>query len=153
MKMQMTAGGVVAIVGVVAAIGAIIYLKNKGSQALNAVNPMNSDNVFNQAASDFVGEVNLSRYFDKTYATVDLWDPFNESDNYAKEVWGYKPGESNFDYNIRKAKEVYDPMAVFNENIDKLKDFWSGLFGGTKTTPPIVDEDYRNTVNNNKTGY
>lgn len=153
MKMQISAGGVVAVVGVVAAIGAFFYLKNKGAAAVNAINPLNNDNVINKAANDFVGEVNLSRYFDRTYATIDLLNPFNESDAYAKQVFGIPQETEWLIPGVVLKPVVPDSVkSVINSVTDWFADI-NPFNDGPVNNISVVDEDYRNTVNNNKTGY
>ncbi len=52
------------------------------------VNPANPNNLVNQAVTRTVGEDNLAAGADYFFAGIDLINPFNKSDDYAKKVWG-----------------------------------------------------------------
>lgn len=52
------------------------------------VNPANPNNLINQAVTGVVGEKNMSAAGDYFFGAIDLLNPFNESDEYAKKVWG-----------------------------------------------------------------
>lgn len=52
------------------------------------VNPSNPNNLINQAATKVVGEKNMATAADKVFGLMDLLNPFNESDAYAKIIWG-----------------------------------------------------------------
>lgn len=76
-------------------IGAVWLVRKKAGAVVNAVNPVNPDNVFNTAAKNVVGEQRLQGGFDRVFAGIDLINPFNESDDYAKQVIA---GGMGFDY-------------------------------------------------------
>lgn len=52
------------------------------------VNPANPNNLVNQAVTGAVGEKNMAKAGDYFFGAIDLINPFNESDEYAKKVWG-----------------------------------------------------------------
>lgn len=52
------------------------------------VSPANPNNLINQAVTGVVGEKNMSTAADYFFGGIDLLNPFNESDEYAKKVWG-----------------------------------------------------------------
>lgn len=65
--------------------------KQVGSMAIKAapyVNPANPNNLVNQAVTKVVGEKNVATAADKVFGLMDLMNPFNESDAYAKIIWG-----------------------------------------------------------------
>lgn len=72
-------------------IGGGLYLWSK-LDLLNKINPFHEDNVVNQTAEKYAiqGDRNGYSYDTHLFAAVDLINPFNESDDYAKEVWGLK---------------------------------------------------------------
>lgn len=57
-------------------------------EATPYVNPANPNNLINQAVTGVVGEGNMSTAGDYFFGAIDLLNPFNESDEYAKKVWG-----------------------------------------------------------------
>jgi hypothetical protein len=75
---------------VLAALGVagVWYLKGRVGAAANAVNPLNRENVFHKGVESVVGAENLSNASDYVFGAVDLINPFNESDDYAKKVYG-----------------------------------------------------------------
>lgn len=52
------------------------------------VNPANPNNLINQAVTGVAGEKNMATAADYFFGGIDLLNPFNESDEYAKKVWG-----------------------------------------------------------------
>lgn len=52
------------------------------------VNPANPNNLVNKAVTKVVGEENVATAADKVFGLMDLLNPFNESDAYAKIIWG-----------------------------------------------------------------
>ena len=77
-------GGIIALAAL--GIGVVWYVKNKAGAVVTAVNPANPNNVINTAAKNLVGEQRLANATDRAFAAVDLMNPFNESDQYAKDV-------------------------------------------------------------------
>lgn len=54
------------------------------------VNPANPGNVVNTAVTKAVGEKNMATAADRFFGAVDLLNPFNNDDTYAKIIWGIK---------------------------------------------------------------
>jgi hypothetical protein len=54
------------------------------------VNPASPTNVVNTAVANAVGPEKTAQAADKILAVVDLLNPFNSSDEYAKIIWGIK---------------------------------------------------------------
>lgn len=79
----------------VAAVGTGAFLYFKGGKIVNAINPANPDNVVNTAVEDTFGEENVATFFDYVFGGVDLINPFNKSDTYAKQVWGLDDNAGN----------------------------------------------------------
>ncbi|WP_444957748.1 hypothetical protein [Microbulbifer sp. ZKSA002] len=77
---------------VLLALALVAWLWFKRKEIARAVDPTNPDNVINQAAQDIVGEDRLQSGFEKAFAFWDLINPFNESDHYARQVWGLDGG-------------------------------------------------------------
>lgn len=75
---------------VLAALGVagIWYLKGKVGAVANSVNPLNNENVFYKGVNGIAGENKVASVSDKIFGAVDLINPFNESDAYAKQVYG-----------------------------------------------------------------
>ncbi|WP_445354180.1 hypothetical protein ACJJI5_12385 [Microbulbifer sp. EKSA008] len=90
MGVKIRVDGIMLLVVLVLVLLAWIWFKRK--QIVDAVNPVNPDNVINQAAQNLVGEGRLQSGFDKYFAFWDLINPFNESDHYARQVWGLDGG-------------------------------------------------------------
>lgn len=94
MKIAISGGAVLAIAGVVAAGIGIYVLRNKvgaaASAVVDAVNPASANNVVNKAVSAVAiqGGHNGYSYDDHLFAAIDLINPWNDSDNYARKVWG-----------------------------------------------------------------
>jgi hypothetical protein len=85
MKVQLTAGGVAGL----AAVGVLGYVAYKVmNMDPNLINPASDKNVVNQAVTGVVGESNMATAGDYFFATVDLVNPWNDSDYYAAEVYG-----------------------------------------------------------------
>lgn len=153
MKMQISAGGVVAIVGVVAAIGAFFYLKNKGAAVAHAVNPLNQENIFNKSYEQLLGgESNAAMYSDKAFAMLDLVNPFNASDDYAKQTLGIDKVDTG-GWLIPGVVRTPPITQEMKDSFSSLLDWLNPFNDSPAAQQNLVDEDYRNTVNNNKTGY
>ena len=71
-------------------IGYGVYRSAKKARELVTVklNPASSENVVNQVVTSVVGEKNLSTVADYYFGAWDLINPFNESDAYARQVYG-----------------------------------------------------------------
>lgn len=83
--MKITGGGVIALAGLAAVAGAV-YVVRKNAGALN---PASHDNIVYKAAEPAlnyqIGGYAASDYY---FAYLDLLNPWNESDEYARQVWG-----------------------------------------------------------------
>ncbi len=73
----------------------LYVLSRKAGDVVTAINPMNHDNVFNQAAIGFGEAVTgnpqaTQGFFDHLYGGADLLNPFapDYRKQYAKKVWG-----------------------------------------------------------------
>lgn len=75
---------------VLTAVGVVgaIYLYNKKEKIIAAVDPTNSENIVNQAVIGVVGQENVTNVADKVFAAIDLINPFNDSDAFARKVYG-----------------------------------------------------------------
>lgn len=75
-------------------IGGGLYLWGK-LDLLNKINPFHEDNIINQTAEKHAiqGSHNGHSYDTHLFAAVDLINPFNKSDDYAREVWGLNKDE------------------------------------------------------------
>lgn len=84
-----------------AALAVLWYVKNKAKQAVDATGKYLQEDGFNirsdkniptvitKSVVDAVaGKGSFEGFWDHTFAAVDLINPFNESDTYAKQVWG-----------------------------------------------------------------
>ena len=71
----------------VAVVGAGVLLAVIAAQR-QRFNPANPNNVVNQALIGAVGEEAVASGGDYFFAAVDLINPFNESDDYALQVFG-----------------------------------------------------------------
>lgn len=67
--------------------GAYLYFKAK-KLATETLNPTNPNNIVNTTVVDTFGQENVTGVFDTIFAAVDIVNPFNKSDAYAKEVLG-----------------------------------------------------------------
>lgn len=52
------------------------------------LNVTHENNIINVAVQDVVGKEKVQGFFNRTFATFDLLNPFNKSDAYAKTVLG-----------------------------------------------------------------
>jgi hypothetical protein len=66
----------------------LMALVDGASAVAPYVNPANPNNLVNQAVTGVVGEENVATAADKVFGLMDLLNPFNESDAYAKIIWG-----------------------------------------------------------------
>lgn len=82
------AGAVVAVAGVVAVIGAAWYLKKNAGAIVDAVNPASQNNLAWKGVNATVGEARVASAADRIFGAVDLLNPWNESDAYARQVYG-----------------------------------------------------------------
>lgn len=86
----------IAVVGLVAAVGAIYYLREKAGDLADglreAFDPTNQNNVVNKGvtAVAITGGHNGYSYDDHFFAAIDLINPWNESDIYAETIWGLR---------------------------------------------------------------
>lgn len=117
MKMQLTGGGVVALAGVAAVAGLVIFIIKKLPDVKAAVNPMDENNLASRAAKSIVGEQNLAGFSERVFAGVDLLNPFNESDEYAWTLFDEQFAP------VKKAAEKVNPASqnnVVNQGFEKL---------------------------------
>ncbi len=85
MGVNVRVDGVMVVAALVVGTGAYVYSqKDKLKAAANKINPASDQNFVYQAVQ---GET-LEAVGDKYFAYLDLINPFNESDEYAKQVWG-----------------------------------------------------------------
>ncbi|WP_444884864.1 hypothetical protein [Microbulbifer sp. PSTR4-B] len=89
MSVKVQIDGVMVLTGV--AVGAVGLAWWNRQSLVNLVNPTHQDNIVNRAAKEVVGEDNLRGFFDRVFGAVDLVNPLNESDDYARQVWGLDP--------------------------------------------------------------
>lgn len=69
--------------------GYVVYRLQKGvRENINKVNPASSENIINQAAEHVIGEENLATAADYFFGAIDLINPWNDSDEYARSVYG-----------------------------------------------------------------
>lgn len=89
MSVSVRVDGIMVLTGLAIAGGLYLYSKR---DLLNKINPASSENVVYQAVSEnsIQGSHNGYSYDDHLFAAVDLINPFNETDEYAKKVWGFK---------------------------------------------------------------
>ena len=94
MKIAVSGGAVLAVVGVTFAVGSAFLLRKKAGEAIGAggaaINPTNPNNLINKAVTSvaITGGHNGYSYDDHFFAAIDLINPWNESDWYAQRVWG-----------------------------------------------------------------
>jgi|GEM_PF-6614106 len=67
--------------------------KNAIANNINKVNPVSNENIVYKGVESTVGEQRFAGAADKVFASIDLINPFNESDRYALEVWGFGGSE------------------------------------------------------------
>jgi hypothetical protein len=91
-KIAVTGGAVLAVAGVVAAVGAIYFLRGKAGAVIDAINPASENNLINKGvtAVAITGGHNGYSYDDHFFAALDLINPWNESDIYAETIWGLR---------------------------------------------------------------
>jgi hypothetical protein len=117
MKMQLTGGGVVALAGVAAVAGLVIFIAKKLPDIKEAVNPMDENNLASRAAKSIVGEERLASVSEKVFGGIDLLNPFNESDDYAWTLFDEQFAP------VKKAAEKVNPASqnnVVNQGVEKL---------------------------------
>ena len=76
--------GIIALAAI--GIGVVWYVKNKAGGAISAINPANPNNVIHKTVENAVGADKLQSVSEKYFAFNDLLNPWNESDDYAREV-------------------------------------------------------------------
>ena len=87
MKIAVSGGAVLAVAGVGVALGALFVLRNKVSAVGAALNPVSDQNVFYEAAGPIITKnIGGAPAIGYLFAGVDLMNPFNESDVYARQV-------------------------------------------------------------------
>tara|TARA_B100000446_G_scaffold185938_1_gene211035 strand:+ start:233 stop:496 length:264 start_codon:yes stop_codon:yes gene_type:complete len=87
MGVSVRVDGVMVVAALIVGAGVYAYSqKEKIAAAANKVNPASNQNFVYQAVE---GDT-LTAIADKYFAYVELINPFNESDEYAKSVWGLK---------------------------------------------------------------
>ena len=81
------------------AIGIIAFaaykIKKFAENNINKINPASRENVVFQGVERAVGADNVSSVADRVFGAVDLINPFNESDDHARQVWGLDRGVTN----------------------------------------------------------
>lgn len=87
-QLQIGGGAVLAVAGLVAAAGAVWWVKKNSAAIVDAVNPASSNNLVYKGTQALVGEQNLDTAGDYFFGAIDLINPWNESDAYAKQVYG-----------------------------------------------------------------
>jgi hypothetical protein len=85
-KMGVRIDGIMVLTGV-ALVGGY-YLYKKRNAIIAGINPADSRNIVNQAVVGVVGQEKINAVGDKIFAAIDLINPFNESDAYARMVYG-----------------------------------------------------------------
>ncbi len=99
MKVQVSGGAVLALAGVAVAVGGVFFARRKigeaASTVVEAVNPASPNNLVNKAVTAVAikGDHNGYSYDDHLFAAIDLLNPFNDSDRYARLVWGIDKNE------------------------------------------------------------
>lgn len=79
------------IAGAVILVGGVVFYKSAKvakKLATETLNPANSKNVVNTAVINAVGEQRVASVADRIFGAIDLINPFNRSDEYAKQVYG-----------------------------------------------------------------
>ena len=71
------------------AAGFALYVYSKRKAVVKAINPADPENFVNRSVADVVGEENVANAADYVFGAIDLINPFNESDTYAKQVYGF----------------------------------------------------------------
>lgn len=85
MKIELTAGGVLG----VAAVAALGYAAYKVATVdPNLINPASDKNLVNKAVTGIVGQENMATAGDYFFGAIDIINPWNESDEYALQVYG-----------------------------------------------------------------
>ena len=78
---------------VIAIVGLVGLAWVKREDLKKWFNPASDENLAYQAVSGIVGEENLATAGDYFFGAVDLLNPFNESDDYARKVYGIDAGD------------------------------------------------------------
>lgn len=87
-NINLTSGFVFAVVGVVG-VSYFFYRGKKATASIaESLNPTHRNNIVNKSAQNIFGKERLQNGFDKVFAVVDIVNPFNKSDAYAREVLG-----------------------------------------------------------------
>lgn len=88
----MSAGAVLAVVGVAAVVGGFYFFRGKLGSVVDAINPASANNLVNKAVTAVAieGGHNGYSYDDHFFAAIDLVNPWNESDIYAETIWGLR---------------------------------------------------------------
>jgi hypothetical protein len=85
---------------VLVAIAGSIYFYFTKQNAVNAVkeglNPVSPNNIVNKTAQAIVGKDRLQGGFNGLFAVVDIINPFNDNDAYAKKVLGMDNNQANY---------------------------------------------------------
>lgn len=82
------AGAVLGVAAVVAVIGAAWYLKKNAGAIVDSVNPASQNNLAWKGVNAAAGESRVASASDYIFGGIDLINPWNESDVYAKTVYG-----------------------------------------------------------------
>lgn len=79
-----------AIGAVVLVAGGLWYLSRKAGSVVNAVNPLNNDNIFIEGVESLAGEENVATFGDYLFGGIALVNPWADetSKNYARDVYG-----------------------------------------------------------------
>ena len=75
-------------IAVLVGVAGLAYLAYKRKEVIAAINPADERNLVNQAVIGLVGQETVTDVGDKVFAAIDLINPFNESDDYARMVYG-----------------------------------------------------------------
>lgn len=77
--------GVMVLTFLAVAGAGFVYVKR--AEIVSKINPANENNFINQAVVGAVGQETVSNTADRVFGAIDLINPFNESDAYAKQVY------------------------------------------------------------------
>lgn len=71
----------------VLAVGGVGYLYVKRGAIISKINPADENNFVNRAVVNKFGQDAVSTTADHFFGAIDLINPFNESDEYARQVY------------------------------------------------------------------
>lgn len=99
-KINFRIDGIMILVLLVAA--ALVWIWTQRKDVISAINPADSNNLVNRGVTAVVGEENIASAADYVFGAIDLLNPWNESDTYARQVYGLgetlpgAPGDESF---------------------------------------------------------